>query len=269
MYAQLIWLGMLGWAINALLERSAPAGRASTRAGQTFEAASQIIMAGRCGVCRGVAADLQGWRTARSFRRFSSRRHRARWASCGFRSRPASVGPLGATTLRMFYGSASVAVGMVMGAAIGSSRASARIPVAAAGIHGGRCPRRPSFRPPSFLRPLGEDGDVVIAFGAIWPVCSRGARLRQCGAAAAGALGIAEALEVEYMVKVAIPSAMPTSRRRAGEPGHCAHPRCITEMQASQPGLGQETPARAAQLRSPELYAAGDTRTARFAINRH
>jgi ABC-type nitrate/sulfonate/bicarbonate transport system permease component len=158
----------------------------------------------------------------------------------------------------MFFGWALASLlGVILGAAIGSSRtardylepllevvrplpASAIIPAAIL-----------------FLGLSNEMAITVIAFGAIWPVLLSSAhgfatiepRLRE----------VAEALCLsrrQLLVKIAVPGALPDILAGARVSLAIALILAVvTEMQASQPGLGQNILLAQRSLRSPELYA--------------
>jgi len=166
--------------------------------------------------------------------------------------------PLEATALRMFNGWALASLlGVAIGAAIGSSG------------------RARDFLEPllEFMRPLPASAIIpaailflglsnamaitVIAFGAIWPVLLASVHgfssvepqlLELCGA-----LRLSRA---QFIVKVAAPSALPDIL--AGARVSLAISlilAVVTEMQASQPGLGQNILLAQRSFRSPELYA--------------
>lgn len=166
--------------------------------------------------------------------------------------------PLGATALRMFYGWVLASLlGVVIGAAIGSSRAAR------------------DFLEPllEFMRPLPASAIIpaailflglsnamsisVIAFGAIWPVLlasvhgfsSVEPQLQEVS----GALRLTR---TQFIAKIATPSALPDIL--AGARVSLAISlilAVVTEMQASQPGLGQNILLAQRSFRSPELYA--------------
>jgi len=166
--------------------------------------------------------------------------------------------PLGATSQRMFFGWALASLlGVVVGAAIGSSRtardylgpllefvrplpASAVIPAAIL-----------------FLGLSNEMAITVIAFGAVWPVLLSSAhgfaaiesKLREVAAALCLS-------RMQLIVKIAIPGALPDILAGARVSLAIALILAVvTEMQASQPGLGQNILLAQRSLRSPELYA--------------
>jgi len=166
--------------------------------------------------------------------------------------------PLVATSQRMLFGWALASLlGVILGAAIGSSRAA-----------------RDYLEPLlEFVRPLpasaiipaailflglsNEMAITVIAFGAIWPVLLSSAhgfaaiepRLRE----------VAEALCLsrrQLLLKIAVPGALPDILAGARVSLAIALILAVvTEMQASQPGLGQNILLAQRSLRSPELYA--------------
>jgi ABC-type nitrate/sulfonate/bicarbonate transport system permease component len=166
--------------------------------------------------------------------------------------------PLAATSLRMFYGWALASLlGVVLGAAIGSSRlareflepslefmrplpASAVIPVAIL-----------------FLGLTNEMTTAVIAFGAIWPVLL--ASVHGFATIEPQLLEVSAALKLsrlQFMAKVAAPNALPDIL--AGVRVSLAIAlilAVVTEMQASQPGLGRNILLAQRMYRSPELYA--------------
>ena len=166
--------------------------------------------------------------------------------------------PLGATTLRMFYGWVLASLlGVVIGAMIGSSRTAREFlnpllefmrPLPASAII-----------PPAilFLGLSSEMSTAVIAFGAIWPVLL--ASVHGFANVEPQLIDVAAALRLskrELLVKVAIPSAMPDII--AGAKVSLAIAlilAVVTEMQASQPGLGQNILLAQRSYRSPELYA--------------
>ncbi len=166
--------------------------------------------------------------------------------------------PLGATCVRMAEGwLLASALGIALGALIGSSMIA-----------------RDYFDPLlNFLRPFPASAIIpaailllgltqqmvvtVIAFGAIWPVLlstvhgfsAMEPRLRE----------IAAALELkphQYLVKMAIPAALPdifTGMRVSLAIALILA--VVVEMQAGQPGLGQNILLAQRMYRSPELYA--------------
>ncbi len=167
-------------------------------------------------------------------------------------------GPFAATALRMFEGwiVASVA-GICLGALVGSSRTA-------------RDYLQPTLE---FLRPLPASAVIpaailifglsnamavwVIAFGSIWPVllgtlhgfASIEPRLKE----------VSSALELSatgYLRKIALPSALPdifTGIRISLAIALILA--VVVEMQAAQPGLGQNILLAQRMFRSPELYA--------------
>ena len=166
--------------------------------------------------------------------------------------------PLGATTLRMFYGFLLASLlGVVLGAAIGSSRAARE------------------FLAPllEFMRPLPASAIIppailifglsatmataVIAFGAIWPVLLASvhgfANVEPLLQELSASLRLSKA---QFLLKVAIPSALPDIFAGARVSLAIALILAVvTEMQASQPGLGQNILLAQRTYRSPELYA--------------
>jgi sulfonate transport system permease protein len=166
--------------------------------------------------------------------------------------------PLGATTLRMFYGWALASLlGVVIGAAIGSSRTAREFlnptlefmrPLPASAII-----------PPAilFLGLNNEMSTAVIAFGAIWPVLLSSvhgfANIEPQLVDVSTALRLSRA---QVLWKVAIPSAMPDIISGARVSLAIALILAVvTEMLASQPGLGQNILLAQRSYRSPELYA--------------
>jgi ABC-type nitrate/sulfonate/bicarbonate transport system permease component len=166
--------------------------------------------------------------------------------------------PLEATATRMFFGWALASLaGVVLGAAIGSSRtardylepllefmrplpASAIIPVAIL-----------------FLGLSQEMSIAVIAFGAVWPVLL--ASVHGFASISPQLLEVSATLrlsQLEFLRKIAIPAALPDIL--AGARVSLAISlilAVVTEMQASQPGLGQNILLAQRTFRSPELYA--------------
>ena len=166
--------------------------------------------------------------------------------------------PLGATSVRMFYGWALASLlGVLLGAAIGSSRAAR------------------DFLEPSldFVRPLpasaiipvailflgltNEMAITVIAFGAIWPVLL--SSVHGFASIEPQLLEVAATLRLsrlQLLWKVAIPGALPDILAGARVSLAIALILAVvTEMQASQPGLGQNILLAQRSFRSPELYA--------------
>jgi sulfonate transport system permease protein len=166
--------------------------------------------------------------------------------------------PLAATSQRMFFGWALASLlGVVLGGAIGSSRtardylgpvlefvrplpASAVIPAAIL-----------------FLGLSNEMTIAVIAFGAVWPVLLSSAhgfaaiesKLRELAAALCLS-------RTQLIVKIAIPGALPDILAGARVSLAIALILAVvTEMQASQQGLGQNILLAQRSMRSPELYA--------------
>lgn len=166
--------------------------------------------------------------------------------------------PFAATALRMFEGWVVASfLGVLLGAVIGSS-ATARDYL------------RPTLE---FLRPFPASAIIppatlilglsnvmavwVIAFGSVWPVllgtlhgfASIEPRLKE----------VSQALEispVSYLRKVAFPSALPdifTGVRISLSIALILA--VVVEMQAAQPGLGQNILLAQRMFRSPELYA--------------
>lgn len=166
--------------------------------------------------------------------------------------------PLAATSLRMFYGWALASLlGVVLGAAIGSSRTA-----------------REYLEPTlEFMRPLPASAVIpaailflglssrmaiaVIAFGAVWPVLL--ASVHGFASVEPQLLEVCEALRLsraQFLAKIAIPAALPEIL--AGARVSLAISlilAVVTEMQASQPGLGQNILLAQRSFRSPELYA--------------
>ncbi|OGA21946.1 MAG: ABC transporter permease [Betaproteobacteria bacterium RIFCSPLOWO2_02_FULL_65_24] len=166
--------------------------------------------------------------------------------------------PLAATTLRMFYGFALASLlGVVLGAAIGSSRTAREFlapllelmrPLPASAII-----------PPAilFFGLSAKMATIVIAFGAIWPVLLASvhgfANVERLLQDLCAALRLSRR---DYLLKVAFPSAMPDILAGARVSLAIALILAVvTEMQASQPGLGQNILLAQRTYRSPELYA--------------
>lgn len=166
--------------------------------------------------------------------------------------------PFGLTCLRMAEGwLLASAIGIALGALIGSSATA-----------------RDYFDPLlNFLRPFPASAIIpaailllgltnqmvitVIAFGAIWPVllstvhgfASMEPRLREIGAAL-------ELRPHQVLLKMAIPAALPdifTGMRVSLAIALILA--VVVEMQAGQPGLGQNILLAQRMFRSPELYA--------------
>jgi sulfonate transport system permease protein len=166
--------------------------------------------------------------------------------------------PLAATTLRMLYGWVAASVlGVVLGAAIGSSRAI-----------------RDYLEPLlEFLRPLPASAVIpvailffglsnsmstaVIAFGSLWPVLL--ATVQAFGAMEPQLLELCATLRmsrVQVLRKVTLPAALPDIMAGARVGLSIALILAVvTEMQASLPGLGQNILLAQRSYRSPELYA--------------
>jgi len=166
--------------------------------------------------------------------------------------------PLGATTLRMFYGWVLASLlGVAIGAAIGSSRTARDYlnpllefmrPLPASAII-----------PPAILL-LGlsnEMATAVIAFGAIWPVLL--SSVHGFSSIEPQLLDVSAALRLtrmQLLAKIAVPGALPDILAGARVSLAIALILAVvTEMQASQPGLGQNILLAQRSYRSPELYA--------------
>ena len=166
--------------------------------------------------------------------------------------------PLEETLLRMFYGWAVASLlGALLGAAIGFS------------------PTARDYLNPmlEFLRPLPASAIIppailflglsntmsvaVIAFGAIWPVLL--ASVYGFASISRQLVDVAAVLRLsraQFMVKIAIPGALPDILAGARVSLAIALILAVvTEMQASQPGLGQNILLAQRSYRSPELYA--------------
>jgi sulfonate transport system permease protein len=166
--------------------------------------------------------------------------------------------PMGATTLRMFYGWVLASLlGVVVGALVGSSRTAREFlnpmlefmrPLPASAII-----------PPAilFLGLSNEMSTAVIAFGAIWPVLL--SSVHGFSSIEPQLLDVSAALRLtraQLFAKVAIPGAMPDIISGARVSLAIALILAVvTEMQASQPGLGQNILLAQRSYRSPELYA--------------
>ncbi len=166
--------------------------------------------------------------------------------------------PLTETLLRMFYGWVLASLlGVVLGAAIGSSRTARDFlnPI----LEFVRPLPASAIIPPAILF-LGLSNTMsvsVIAFGAIWPVLLASvygfASVSQQLVDVAAALRLTRA---QFMVKIAIPGALPDILAGARVSLAIALILAVvTEMQASQPGLGQNILLAQRSYRSPELYA--------------
>jgi sulfonate transport system permease protein len=167
-------------------------------------------------------------------------------------------GPLEATAHRMFFGWALASLaGVVLGAAIGFSRAAREV-------------LEPSLE---FMRPLPASAVIpaailffglsntmtvaVIAFGAVWPVLL--ASVHGFASVEPQLMEVSAALRLprtQLFFKVAAPSALPDILAGARVSLAIALILAVvTEMQASQPGLGQNILLAQRSFRSPELYA--------------
>lgn len=166
--------------------------------------------------------------------------------------------PLGATALRMFEGwLAATFVGVALGAALGSSK------IARDYLQ----PMLELIRPfpasaiiPAAILIFGLSNTMavfVVAFGSLWPVllgtihgfASIQPRLREVSAAL-------EMSRASYLMKIAIPSALPDifTGARIGL-AIALILAVVVEMQAAQPGLGQNILLAQRMYRAPELYA--------------
>jgi sulfonate transport system permease protein len=166
--------------------------------------------------------------------------------------------PLLQTLLRMFYGWVLASLlGVVLGAAIGSSRMAR------------------DFLEPTldFLRPLPASAVIpaailflgltnemavsVIAFGAIWPVLL--ASVHGFASIEPQLLQVSAALRLsrsQMLWKVSIPGALPDILAGARVSLAIALILAVvTEMQGSQPGLGQNILLAQRSYRSTEIYA--------------
>ena len=166
--------------------------------------------------------------------------------------------PLEATSYRMFFGWALASLaGVVLGAAIGFSR------------------RARDFLEPSleFMRPLPASAVIpvailflglsnamtvaVIAFGAVWPVLL--ASVHGFASVEPQLMEVASALRLprsQLFFKIAVPGALPDILAGARVSLAIALILAVvTEMQASQIGLGQNILLAQRSFRSPELYA--------------
>ncbi len=166
--------------------------------------------------------------------------------------------PLGETTLRMFYGWVLASLlGVALGALVGSSRAARDYlnpllefmrPLPASAII-----------PPAilFLGLSNTMATTVIAFGAIWPVLL--ASVHGFSNVEPQLVDVSSALRLsrlERLRKVAAPGALPDILAGARVSLAIALILAVvTEMQASQPGLGQNILLAQRSYRSPELYA--------------
>ena len=166
--------------------------------------------------------------------------------------------PLEATAFRMFYGWALASLaGVVLGAAIGFSRTA-------------RDYLEPTLE---FMRPLPASAVIpaailffglsnsmtvaVIAFGAVWPVLL--ASVHGFASVERQLMEVAAALRLsrtQLFLKIAAPSALPDILAGARVSLAIALILAVvTEMQASQTGLGQNILLAQRSFRSPELYA--------------
>ena len=166
--------------------------------------------------------------------------------------------PLGATTLRMLYGWVLASVlGIVLGAAIGSSRAA----------HDYLEPTLEFLRPlpasaiiPVAILFLGLSNSMstaVIAFGSLWPVLL--GTVHGFKSVQPELLELSASLRLskwEVLRKIALPAALPDILAGARISLAIALILAVvTEMQASLPGLGQNILLAQRSYRSPELYA--------------
>lgn len=166
--------------------------------------------------------------------------------------------PFAATALRMFEGwFAASLLGILLGALVGSSRTA-------------RDYLQPTLE---FVRPFPASAVIpaailifglsnamaiwVIAFGSVWPVLlgtlhgfsSIEPRLKEVSLAL-------EMSPVAYLYKIALPSALPDIFTGARISLAIALILAVVvEMQAAQPGLGQNILLAQRMYRSPELYA--------------
>lgn len=167
-------------------------------------------------------------------------------------------GPFLRTTARMFYGwMLASLLGVFLGAVIGSSKAAGEYlnPI----LEFFRPLPASAIIPPAILL-LGLSNAMaitVIAFGSIWPVllgsvfgfASVSPQLRDV----ARVLGLSR---LQFTVKIALPGALPDIFSGARVSIAVALIlTVVTEMQASQPGLGQNILLAQRSYRSPELYA--------------
>jgi sulfonate transport system permease protein len=166
--------------------------------------------------------------------------------------------PLEATAYRMFFGWALASLaGVVLGAAIGFSRTA-----------------RDTLEPLlEFMRPLPASAVIpvailflgfsnamtiaVIAFGAVWPVLL--GSLHGFVSIEPQLADVAAALRLprlQAFLKIAVPNALPDILAGARVSLAIALILAVvTEMQASQTGLGQNILLAQRSFRSPELYA--------------
>lgn len=167
-------------------------------------------------------------------------------------------GPFAATALRMFEGwFAACLVGICLGAVIGSSQTAREF----------LSPTLEFLRPfpasaiiPAAILILGLSNAMaiwVIAFGSVWPVLL--STLHGFSAIEPRLKEVSFALEMpqaEYLRKIALPSALPdifTGVRISLAIALILA--VVVEMQAAQPGLGQNILLAQRMFRSPELYA--------------
>ncbi len=166
--------------------------------------------------------------------------------------------PLTETLIRMFYGWALASLlGVMLGAAIGSSRTAREFlnPI----LEFVRPLPASAIIPPAILF-LGLSNTMsisVIAFGAIWPVLLASvfgfASVSQQLADVAAVLRLTR---TQFMLKIAIPGALPDIFSGARVSLAIALILAVvTEMQASQTGLGLNILLAQRTYRSPELYA--------------
>ncbi len=167
-------------------------------------------------------------------------------------------GPFAATALRMFEGwFFACLAGVLLGALIGSSQTARDY----------LNPMLEFLRPfpasaiiPAAILILGLSNTMavwVIAFGSLWPVLL--STLHGFSAIPPRLKEVSQALEMRplaYLRKIALPSAMPdifTGVRISLAIALILA--VVVEMQAAQPGLGQNILLAQRMFRSPELYA--------------
>lgn len=166
--------------------------------------------------------------------------------------------PLAATALRMFEGWIVASfVGILLGAVIGSSR-TARDYLQFTVEFLRPFPASAIIPPATLIFGLSNAMAIwVIAFGSVWPVllgtlhgfASIEPRLKEVSVAI-------EMRPIAYLRKIALPSALPdifTGVRISLAIALILA--VVVEMQAAQPGLGQNILLAQRMFRSPELYA--------------
>jgi ABC-type nitrate/sulfonate/bicarbonate transport system permease component len=166
--------------------------------------------------------------------------------------------PLGATLQRMVFGWVFASIcGIALGAIIGTSR-SLRSYLEPMLEFFRPLPASAIIPPAILLLGLGQTMSVsVIAFGGIWPVLLGSIHgFKQVDPRLTEVAGSLEMNRLVFLRKIALPSALPDIF--AGLRISLAVSlilAVVVEMQAGQPGLGQNILLAQRTYRSPELYA--------------